>query len=184
MLHVLACFLPTQCDSKIPQPICCMKDHTVPVSNQTAFGRRTASPQAHPHLPGLARRASSTRLRRRSGSHLVGPPCLSSRTLVVVCPHCMDEWVICLLAPSHVNVIRLVSAPQMALPLNRPVSTLLCTQYCNQGRKTPTTHATSATTCVGPQAPVWQATSSQLIAIPLPLAYGTASSLSKKEANH
>lgn len=41
---------------QIPQPICCMKDHTVPVSNQTtlAGARPVLTVCAHPHLPGEA----------------------------------------------------------------------------------------------------------------------------------
>lgn len=58
-----------------PSPICCMKDHTVPVSNQTTLSgaRPLLCPPTHTSM--ATRRASSTRQRRHSGSSLVGRPC-------------------------------------------------------------------------------------------------------------
>lgn len=84
----------------LQRPICCMKDHTVPVSNQTtlAGARPLLVGHTHPHTPthiqythtpfshgwGQEGRASSTRQRRHSGSSLVGRPLLLTRTLVAV----------------------------------------------------------------------------------------------------
>lgn len=69
------CSFPHSATPRLQSPICCMKDHTVPVSNQTTLAG--ARPLLCPptHTSTATRRASSTRQRRHSGSSLVGRPC-------------------------------------------------------------------------------------------------------------
>ena len=78
---------------RLQNPICCMKDHTVPVSNQTTLAG--ARPLLCPptHTSTASRRASSTRQRRHSGSSLVGRTWYSTRTLVVRPAH-HQHWMV------------------------------------------------------------------------------------------
>lgn len=129
MLHLFSfssSLLPTQCDSKSPpSPICCMKDHTVPVSNQTTLaGARPLLCPHHPHLQGcqegIINPATSTFRLVLGGATLS-----STRTLVAVLSTywwwCCAVWLAVRMLTSYV---RRLALPLMAFAPHPPAVAL------------------------------------------------------------
>lgn len=127
---------PTQCDPKCaPSPICCIKDHTVPVSNQTTLvgARPLLCPPTPQRLPGRHHQPGNVDIPARPwwGNPAVnedpsGRPVHPLRVVVLCCA----VWLALRMLTSYLST-------HAVWPLPPPAIVLLCTQYLPR----PATHA-------------------------------------------